>query len=128
MNKISLDRKGMLAGCTAACGLQDSDRYCTLCCAVAGAGGTWCSWHNPGHRQVSVCTQQRSSAVITRHFCHLQMSHGAERRVSAEPNSVWLCVDGLEKHLLENVDINAPTFMGVMVPLLLYADDLYADV
>ncbi len=36
-----------------------------------------------------VCTRQRSSAVITRHFCHLQMSHGGEARVSAEFNSVW---------------------------------------
>ena len=44
---------------------------------------------NPGHHQVSVCTRQRSSAVITRHFCHLQMSHGGEARMSAESNSVW---------------------------------------
>ena len=44
---------------------------------------------NPGHHQVSVCTRQRSSAVITRHFCHPQMSHGGEARVSAESNSVW---------------------------------------
>ena len=35
-----------------------------------------------------------------------------------------LYVDGLEKHLLETADINAPTLMGVMVPLLLYADDV----
>ena len=30
----------------------------------------------------------------------------------------------MEKHLLETADIDAPTLMGVMVPLLLYADDL----
>ena len=30
----------------------------------------------------------RSSAVITRRFCHLQMSHGGEARMSAESNSV----------------------------------------
>ena len=30
---------------------------------------------------------------------------------------------GLEKHLLDMSDIDAPTLMGVMVPLLLYADD-----
>ena len=35
-----------------------------------------------------------------------------------------LYVDGLEKHLLETADIDTPTLMGVMVPLLLYADDL----
>ena len=35
-----------------------------------------------------------------------------------------LYVDGLEKRLLETADIDAPTLMGVMVPLLLYADDL----
>ena len=35
-----------------------------------------------------------------------------------------LYVDGLEKHLLETADIDAPKLMGVMVPLLLYADDL----
>ena len=35
-----------------------------------------------------------------------------------------LYVDGLEKHLLNMPDIDAPTLMGVMVPLLLYADDL----
>ena len=31
---------------------------------------------------------------------------------------------GLEKHLLESADIDAPDLMGVTVPLLLYADDL----
>ena len=29
----------------------------------------------------------------------------------------------MEKHLLETADIDAPTLMGVMLPLLLYADD-----
>ena len=28
-----------------------------------------------------VCTRQRSSAVITRHFCHLQMFHGGSKGV-----------------------------------------------
>ena len=36
-----------------------------------------------------------------------------------------LYVDGLEKHLLETADIDAPTLMGIMVPLLLYADNLF---
>ena len=35
-----------------------------------------------------------------------------------------LYVDGLEKHLLQTADIDAPTLSGVLVPLLLYADDL----
>ena len=35
-----------------------------------------------------------------------------------------LYVDGLEKPLLETADIDAPTLMGVMVPLLMDADDL----
>ena len=52
------------------------------------------------------------------------MPDGGEARVPAEPNAVWFVVDGLEKHLLETADIDAPTLMGVMTPLLLYADDL----
>ncbi len=40
------------------------------------------------------------------------------------PTLFGLYVDGLEKHVLESADIDAPTHMGVMVPLLLYADDL----
>ena len=40
------------------------------------------------------------------------------------PTLFGLYVDGLEKHLLEMADVDAPILMGVMVPLLLYADDL----
>ena len=39
-------------------------------------------------------------------------------------NLFGLCVDGLETSLLETADIDAPTLMGVIMPLLLYADDL----
>ena len=35
-----------------------------------------------------------------------------------------LFVDGLEKHLLQTADIDASTLRGVLMPLLLYADDL----
>ena len=35
-----------------------------------------------------------------------------------------LYVDGLEKHLLETTDIDAPDLCGILSPLLLYADDL----
>ena len=39
------------------------------------------------------------------------------------------CIDGLEKHLLDTANIDAPTLMimGVMVPLLLYAES-HSDV
>jgi len=40
-------------------------------------------------RFAMILEQRIASAVITRHFCHLQMSHGGEARVFAEPNSVW---------------------------------------
>ncbi len=40
------------------------------------------------------------------------------------PLSPTRYVDGLEKHVLESADINAPTLLRVMVLLLLYADDL----
>ena len=40
------------------------------------------------------------------------------------PTLFGLYVDGLEKHLFDMTDIDAPTLMGVVVPLLLYADDL----
>lgn len=35
-----------------------------------------------------------------------------------------LYVDGLEKYLLETADVDAPTHMGILVPLLLYAENL----
>ena len=40
------------------------------------------------------------------------------------PALFGLYIDGLEKHLLQTADIDAPTLRGVLVPLLLYADDL----
>ena len=40
------------------------------------------------------------------------------------PTLFGLYVDGLEQHLLGTADIDAPKLMVVMVPLLLYADDL----
>ena len=54
------------------------------------------------------------------------MPHGGEARESINLDSTLfeLYVEGLEKHLLETAGIDAPTLMGVMVPLLLYADDL----
>ena len=49
---------------------------------------------------------------------------GVKQGCPLSPTLFGLYVDGLEKHLLETADIDAPTLMGVMVPLLLYADDL----
>ena len=40
----------------AALQLQECVRYCTVGCAVAGTGGTWCLWENPGYHHISVCT------------------------------------------------------------------------
>ena len=49
---------------------------------------------------------------------------GVKQGCPLSPTLFGLYVDGLEKHLLETAGIDAPTLMGVMVPLLLYADDL----
>ena len=49
---------------------------------------------------------------------------GVKQGCPLSPTLFGLYVDGLEKHLLDMNDIDAPTLMGVMVPLLLYADDL----
>ena len=49
---------------------------------------------------------------------------GVKQGCPLSPTLFGLYVDGLEKHLLNMTDIDAPSLMGVMVPLLLYADDL----
>ena len=49
---------------------------------------------------------------------------GVKQGCPLNPTLFGLYVDGLEKYLLETADIDAPALMGVMVPLLLYADDL----
>ena len=43
---------------------------------------------------------------------------GVKQGCPVSPTLFGLYVDGLEQHLL---DTDAPTLMGVMVPLLLYA-------
>ncbi len=63
----------------------------------------------------------RSSQGISAIFRCLM---GVKQRCPLSPTLFEFYVDGLEKHLLETADIVAPTLMGVMVPLLLYADDL----
>ena len=63
----------------------------------------------------------RSSQGISAIFRCLM---GVKQGCPLSPTLFGLYVDGLEKHLLETADIDAPTLMGVMVPLLLYADDL----
>ncbi|KAL3146185.1 hypothetical protein ABBQ32_14176 [Trebouxia sp. C0010 RCD-2024] len=49
---------------------------------------------------------------------------GVKQGCPLSPTLFGLYVDRLEKHLLETADIDAPTLRGVLVPLLLYADDL----
>ncbi len=49
---------------------------------------------------------------------------GVKQGCPLSPHLFVLYVDGLEAILLETVVVDAPTLMGVMVPLLLYADDL----
>ena len=49
---------------------------------------------------------------------------GVKQGCALSPTVFGLYVDGLEKHLLNMTGIDAPTHIGVMVPLLLYADDL----
>ena len=52
------------------------------------------------------------------------MPYGVKQGCLLSPTLFDLYVAGLEKYLLEIADIHAPKLMGVMVPLLLYADDL----
>ena len=49
---------------------------------------------------------------------------GVKQGCPLSPTLFGLYVDGLEKHLLGTADIDAPTLGEVLVPLLLYADDL----
>ena len=39
-------------------------------------------------------------------------------------SQVGLFVDGLEQHLMDTLGHDAPSLSGVLIPLLLYADDL----
>ena len=49
---------------------------------------------------------------------------GVKQGCPLSPTLFGLYVDGLEKRLLETVGIDAPALLGVLTPLLLYADDL----
>ena len=69
------------------------------------------------HDSAAVRSSQGISAIFR---CLMGVKQGCP----LSPTLFGLYVDGLEKHLLETADIDAPTLMGVMVPLLLYADDL----
>ena len=69
------------------------------------------------HDSAAVQSSQGISAIFR---CLMGVKQGCP----LSPTLFGLYVDGLEKHLLGTADIDAPTLMGVMVPLLLYADDL----
>jgi len=69
------------------------------------------------HDSAAVRSSQGISAIFR---CLMGVKQGCP----LSPTLFGLYVDGLEKHLLETADIDAHTLMGVMVPLLLYADDL----
>ncbi len=49
---------------------------------------------------------------------------GVKQGCPLSPTGFGLYVDGLERHLLESADVDVATLRGVLVPLLLYADDL----
>ena len=49
---------------------------------------------------------------------------GLEQGCPLSPKLFNWYVNGLEKRLVETANVDASTLMGVMVPLLLYADDL----
>ena len=67
------------------------------------------------HGSAAVRSSQDISAIFR---CLLEVKHGCP----LSPKLIGLYIDGLEK-LLESADIDAFTLVGVMVPLLLYADD-----
>ena len=69
------------------------------------------------HDSAAVRSSQGISAIFT---CLMGVKQGCP----LSPTLFGLYVDGMEKHLLETADIDAPTLMGLMVPLLLCADDL----
>ena len=69
------------------------------------------------HDSAAVRSSQGLSAIFR---CLMGVKQGCP----LSPTLFGLYVDVVEKHLLETADIDAPTLRGVLVPLLLYADDL----
>lgn len=69
------------------------------------------------HDSAAVRSSQGLSAIFR---CLMGVKQGC----LLSPTLFGLYVDGLEKHLLATADIDAPSLRGVLVPLLLYADDL----
>ena len=53
-----------------------------------------------------------------------RLSSDVKQGCPFSPALCGLCVDGLEKHLLETASNNAPELGGILVPLTLYAEDL----
>ncbi len=69
------------------------------------------------HDSAAVRSSQGLSAI-------LRCLMGVKQGCPLSPTLFGLYVDGLERHLLATADIDAPLLRGVLVPLLLYADDL----
>ena len=69
------------------------------------------------HDSAAVRSSEGISAIFR---CLLGVKQGCP----LSPTLFGLYVDGLERHLLDTASIDAPTPLGTLVPLLLYADDL----
>ncbi len=63
---------------------------------------------------------QSSQGIFAIFRCFMGVKQGCPLR----PTLFDLNADGLDKHLLATAEMDAPTLMGVMVLLLLYADNL----
>ena len=69
------------------------------------------------HNSAAVRTSQGLSEIFR---CLMGVKQGCD----LSPTQFGLYVDGLEKHLLETAGNDAPELCGILVRLLLYADDV----
>ena len=70
------------------------------------------------HDSAAVCTSEGLSEIFR---CLV----GVKQGFPLSPTLFGFFVDGLEKHPLETAGIDAPELCGILVPLLLYANDLF---
>ena len=69
------------------------------------------------HDSAAVRSSEGISAISR---CFFRVKQGCP----LSPTLFGLYVNGLERHLLDTAGIDAPTLLGTLVLLLLYADDL----